>query len=98
MPLSRVANSYFNVLCLREDARALADGHLAGAAFDTFACEPVEETNPLLNAPGVILTPHCVGHTVEAFEALTQIGVANVRAALAGEPPRFIRNPAALAH
>ena len=67
-------------------ADAVKAGHVAGAAIDVFTSEPLEEGNPLIGVPGIILTPHLGASTVEA-----QIGVAldvaeGIRAALSGEP------------
>jgi phosphoglycerate dehydrogenase-like enzyme len=46
-------------------ARAVTSGHLAGAALDTFAVEPLEAGNPLVVAAregaNVLLTPHVAG-------------------------------------
>jgi phosphoglycerate dehydrogenase-like enzyme len=75
------------------DEQALADllhqGHLAGAAVDTFLVEPIEKDNPLWKAPNALLTPHCGGNTmestayvgVEAFENINRVG--------RGEEPRY---------
>ena len=46
-------------------AKALHDGKIGGAALDVFENEPIEPTNPLLNAPNLILTPHLGGSTKE---------------------------------
>jgi phosphoglycerate dehydrogenase-like enzyme len=75
------------------DEQALADllhqGHLAGAAVDTFLVEPIEKDNPLWSAPNTLLTPHCGGNTmestsyvgIEAFENINRVG--------RGEAPRY---------
>jgi D-3-phosphoglycerate dehydrogenase len=43
-----------------EDAllKLLDEGHLAGAALDTFVTEPLQKDSPLRNNPKLILTPH----------------------------------------
>jgi D-3-phosphoglycerate dehydrogenase len=47
-------------------AKVLHEGKIGGAALDVFENEPIESTNPLLNAPNLILTPHLGGSTREA--------------------------------
>ena len=42
-------------------ASALQDGRLAGAGFDVFEHEPLEEASPLWGAPNAVLTPHVSG-------------------------------------
>lgn len=46
-------------------AAAVKQGHLAGAAFDVFAEEPLP-ASPLRGVPGILLTPHIGASTVEA--------------------------------
>ena len=48
-------------------AKALTDGHLAGAAFDVFGVEPAKE-NVLFSAPNCVCTPHLGASTSEAQE------------------------------
>lgn len=72
-------------------AKAIASGHLAGAALDTFAVEPLESANPLVALAGqganLLLTPHVAGGSPEdahdAFAAMWQ----PVRDHLAGREP-----------
>ena len=45
---------------------ALADGRLAGAAFDVLASEPPAEDHPLLQRDDVIITPHLGASSSEA--------------------------------
>ena len=45
-------------------ADAVKSGHLAGAAFDVFATEPLK-TSPLMEVEGIILTPHLGASTTE---------------------------------
>jgi D-3-phosphoglycerate dehydrogenase len=64
---------------------ALKSGRVAGAAFDTYAQEPLPADSPLRTLPNVVLTPHIAASTVEAQDdAGTQV-VEQVLAALRGE-------------
>lgn len=68
-------------------AEAIKAGHVAGAAIDVFAKEPLDfETSPLIGLPNVVLTPHLGASTKEA-----QVGVAvdvahGIINALTGQP------------
>lgn len=65
-------------------ARALRDGHLAGAALDVFDREPLAAGSPLAQAPNVILTPHIAGVTLESNERVSGLIAARVAAFLRG--------------
>ncbi len=51
----------------------LEEGHLAGAALDTFVTEPLQKDSPLRNNPKLILTPHLGASTSEAQQAVSTI-------------------------
>lgn len=53
--------------------RLLDEGHLAGAALDTFATEPLPKDSPLRLHPRLILTPHLGASTSEAQQAVSTI-------------------------
>ena len=74
---------------------ALRDRRIAGAALDTFTVEPLAAASPLRTLENVILTPHCVGHSVEGNAALGPAMVDNIRRMLAGDLPLHCANPAA---
>jgi D-3-phosphoglycerate dehydrogenase / 2-oxoglutarate reductase len=58
-----------------EDAvlRLLDEGHLAGAALDTFATEPLPADSPLRKHAKIVLTPHLGASTGEAQQAVSTI-------------------------
>jgi glyoxylate reductase len=72
------------------DQRALADaltrGHLAAAALDVTDPEPLPPTDPLLDAPNLIVLPHLGSATRCTRERMAELAVANLRAGLAAEP------------
>ncbi len=63
-------------------AAALDGGHLAGAALDVFASEPLERDNPLLGVRDpdrLLLSPHNAWSTAEAVEVLVECIAGNIR-------------------
>jgi phosphoglycerate dehydrogenase-like enzyme len=62
-------------------------------ALDTFTVEPLPLASPLREIGNAILTPHMVGHTQEALDALPEMAVENVTRILKGQLPVFICNP-----
>jgi phosphoglycerate dehydrogenase-like enzyme len=74
----------------------LSEGHLAGAALDAFATEPLPKESPLRRLDNVILTPHMIGHTAELAQSLRTAALQNVRRLLAGEAPLHCVNPDAI--
>lgn len=74
---------------------ALEAGELAGAALDVFVEEPLPEGSRLLQAPGVVLTPHLGAATVEAQELVASEIAQGIRAALLdGDLSRAVNAPA----
>lgn len=71
-------------------ACALSDGRLAGAGLDVLSAEPPDPSSPLLNAPNVVITPHCAWATRAARQRLLDITVANVRAFQSGHPQNVV--------
>ncbi len=74
---------------------ALQSGHLAGAALDTYAAEPLAANSPLRRLPNVVLSPHVAGQT---HTAMVQVGLSAAQAILdelAGKRPAFVVNPEA---
>ena len=68
-------------------ARALDQGHLAGAGVDVFDTEPPLPTDyPLAHAKNAVLTPHVGFLTQEAMQRRARIEFDNVTSWLAGEP------------
>ncbi|MFD0740524.1 phosphoglycerate dehydrogenase [Lysobacter koreensis] len=53
--------------------KLLDEGHLGGAALDTFATEPLQADSPLRAHPKLILTPHLGASTSEAQQAVSTI-------------------------
>src|SRR5437879_9701574 len=50
-------------------AKALHDGHVAGAALDVFEIEPLPPDSPLRSAQNLVLTPHLGASPADAQES-----------------------------
>jgi phosphoglycerate dehydrogenase-like enzyme len=77
-------------------AEALKRKIIAGAALDCFEVEPLPADSPLRGLPNVIMTPHMIGHTIEAHHSLEVATRENMEFILSGRPPRYVVNPAVL--
>ncbi len=75
---------------------SLKNGGIAGAALDCFEVEPLPLDSPLRTLPNVILTPHMIGHTYDAHHSLEVATRENIACIVAGQQPRFVRNPEVL--
>jgi glycerate dehydrogenase len=67
-------------------AAALHSGQLGGAGLDVLSLEPPAPTNPLLQAPNCVITPHIAWATRSARGRLIAAVAANGEALLAGAP------------
>ncbi|GAA0376860.1 hypothetical protein Acor_31110 [Acrocarpospora corrugata] len=73
---------------------ALASGHLAGAALDVYATEPLPLDDPLRADDRILLSPHVAGVTGQAAVRVIQAVLDNVNAALDGRPVADVVNGA----
>ena len=71
-------------------AEALRSGKLRGAAVDVVSKEPMAPNNPLLSAPGCIITPHIAWAPVESRQRLLDCVVENIRCFLNGTPQNVV--------
>jgi phosphoglycerate dehydrogenase-like enzyme len=73
-----------------EDAliAALQSHHVAGAALDVFATEPLPAESPLWDMPNVIVTPHSSGASAQSGLRSEDIFVENFAKYMQGEPMR----------
>ena len=77
----------------RQDlADALKAGRLAGAAMDLCDPLPVSMTDPMLDAPRTVLTPHMAWQTHETFRCTAAMSVENILNYFRGEPSH-VANP-----
>ena len=65
---------------------ALKNGQLAGAALDVFPEEPLPQSSPLWQTPGVIISPHISGGSLLYNERAVQLFSDNLTRYLAGLP------------
>ncbi|MFI4876591.1 MAG: C-terminal binding protein [Blastopirellula sp. JB062] len=74
-------------------AAALQAGELAGAALDVQDPEPPDLSQPPMNDPRVIVTPHAAFVSVESLENLRGRATKQVVDWLEGRTPENVRNP-----
>jgi glyoxylate reductase len=73
--------------------RALREGWIAGAALDVTDPEPLPPGHPLFDCPGLAIAPHIGSATHRAREAMADLAVDNLLAALRGERMPHCANP-----
>jgi glycerate dehydrogenase len=71
-------------------AAALQEERIAGYAGDVLSQEPPAEDNPLLHAPGCLITPHISWAARETRQRLLDVSVENLRAFLKGKPQNVV--------
>jgi D-3-phosphoglycerate dehydrogenase len=76
-----------SVVDLDAVVEALAQGTLAGAAFDVWPTEPPALDDPRLHTPGLLVTPHVGWSSEQAEDAYRSEAIEALRAALA--PPSY---------
>ena len=72
--------------------RALESGHLAGAAIDVAAKEPLPPESPLWDMPNVVISPHSASTVDSENWKLTDLFCDNLRRYLDGQPLRNVLN------
>lgn len=86
-PTAFLINTSRGALINEQDlADALNADVLAGAAVDVVSKEPIEATNPLLQAKNLRITPHMAWGTVAARKRLMATTAENIAAFVQGEP------------
>lgn len=71
---------------------ALQSGHLAGAALDVFATEPLPSDSPLWSMPNVLVSPHSASTSDRENSRLTELFCDNLERFLNGQPLRNLLN------
>ena len=73
--------------------RALTEGWIAGAALDVTDPEPLASGHPLLRSPELLVVPHIASATHATRQAMAEMAVDNLLAALRGERMPHCANP-----
>jgi glycerate dehydrogenase len=93
-PSAYLLNTARGPLIVSEDlARALNEGHIAGAGLDVLPEEPPRSGNPLISAKNCLITPHIAWAAQEARQRLLCAIAQNISAFLAGKSLNVV-NPA----
>lgn len=71
-------------------ADALVSGKLRSAAVDVVSAEPILESNPLLQAPNCIITPHMAWAPVESRQRILDCTVRTIADFLIGKPQNVV--------
>ena len=71
---------------------ALESGQLGGLGINVFHTEPFIASDPLLNHPNVVATPHVAGVTHISYRTMASMVSENVKLVMAGKSPMFAVN------
>lgn len=71
---------------------AVNSGTIAGAGLDVLEQEPPSPDNPVLNCPGIIITPHCSAHTERALSVLRKTAIRSILQVFNAEWPDNVVN------
>ena len=74
----------------------LRENRIAGAALDVFSTEPIPADSPFLELDNVTLTTHLAGTTADALSNSPYLLMEDIALLLAGDQPRFLKNPEVL--
>ena len=77
-------------------ADAVREGRLLGAGIDCVEEEPLSPDDPLLNTPGIIVTPHIGGGTADIADRIIPMLVEDIEDYAQGKTPRHLVNGAFL--
>jgi phosphoglycerate dehydrogenase-like enzyme len=67
-------------------ADALRSGRLSSAAMDVFADEPLPDSSPLWDVPGLIISPHVSGFAGDYVSQVSALVTENLRRYIDGQP------------
>lgn len=72
---------------------ALRAGRIAGAGLDVFETEPTDATLPFRELDNVVLAPHAIAQTTDAFRDIGHMAVTSILDVFAGRRPHGLLNP-----
>lgn len=81
-----INNSRGPLVVEQDLADALKSGKVAAAAVDVVSTEPIQDDNPLLDAPNCIITPHISWAPRESRQRILDCTVKNIQSFLKGQP------------
>ena len=71
---------------------AVKAGHIASAGLDVFEDEPIDPSDPILEEPRIVLTPHVSYYSEEALSQVQSDTAQGIVDILGGKKPRNLAN------